>query len=169
MAAQACEFGDAQPGLDCEQEERAVSASGPGGAVRGGEQRVDLWLGEIADQPSCRSASRGGRTRGRSARLGRGPSTMRTGRTSGSRSAARCGCGRCSRVWSRGAAGTCRSSRRRGLPPPASTVSCRFARAGIPATGGSRRDRRRSCAGWRPAAGPDARGRTLARAARAGS
>ena len=40
----------AQAGLDCEQQQRVVTAASPGGAVGAGEQRLDLWLGQEADQ-----------------------------------------------------------------------------------------------------------------------
>ena len=46
------ELGGAQPGLDREQEQRVVAASGPGRAIRCGEQRVDLLLVEERDERS---------------------------------------------------------------------------------------------------------------------
>jgi hypothetical protein len=47
---EAGELGDAQPGLGGEQDQRVVAASGPGGPVRGGEQRREFGLGEPGDQ-----------------------------------------------------------------------------------------------------------------------
>src|SRR5262249_10557650 len=44
------ELGNAQPGLGGEQDQRVVAPPGPGGAVRGGEQRGQLGLGEPGDQ-----------------------------------------------------------------------------------------------------------------------
>ena len=51
-AGEADQFGDPQPGLDGEQQQRVVASAGPGGLVAGGEQRVDLGLGEVGDQCS---------------------------------------------------------------------------------------------------------------------
>ena len=47
-AGEAGQLGGAQPGLGGEQEQRVVAAAGPGRSVGGGEQRVDLCLGEEA-------------------------------------------------------------------------------------------------------------------------
>ena len=44
------QFGDPQAGLDGEEQQRVVASPGPGGLVAGGEQRVDLGLGEVGDQ-----------------------------------------------------------------------------------------------------------------------
>ena len=44
------EFGDPQPGLDGEEQQRVVAAPGPGRWVAAGEERVDLGLGQVADQ-----------------------------------------------------------------------------------------------------------------------
>jgi hypothetical protein len=48
-AGEAGEFGGAQPGLDGEQNPGVVAAAGAGGAVRGGEQRLGLGIGEERD------------------------------------------------------------------------------------------------------------------------
>ena len=50
LAAQARELGHSQPGLHCQQQQCVVTPAGRGGAVRRGQQRVDLWFGEVADQ-----------------------------------------------------------------------------------------------------------------------
>ena len=49
-AVQAGQLGGAQPGLGGEQQQRVVATPGPGAAVGGGEQRVDLGFGEERDQ-----------------------------------------------------------------------------------------------------------------------
>ena len=49
LAAQAGELCDAQPGLDRERQQRVVATADPAGAVRRGEQRVDLFRGEVGD------------------------------------------------------------------------------------------------------------------------
>ena len=46
---EADEFGDPQPGLDREQQERVVAAAVPAGAVWRGEQRFDLGGVEVVD------------------------------------------------------------------------------------------------------------------------
>ena len=43
------QFGDPQPGLGGEDEQGVVAAAVPGGAVGGGEQRVELAGGQVAD------------------------------------------------------------------------------------------------------------------------
>ena len=50
VAGERDEFGDPQAGLDREREHRVVAAAGPGGLVAGGEQRVDLGVGEVGQQ-----------------------------------------------------------------------------------------------------------------------
>ena len=49
-AAEPDQLGGSQPGLDGEQQEGVVAAADPGRLVWGGEQRVDLRLGEVGDQ-----------------------------------------------------------------------------------------------------------------------
>jgi hypothetical protein len=44
------QFGDAQAGLCGEQDQRVVTAPGPGGSVRGGEQRGQFGFSEPGDQ-----------------------------------------------------------------------------------------------------------------------
>jgi hypothetical protein len=44
------QLGDAEPGLRCYQQERPVAAAFPPGQVAGGEQGVDLGLGEERDE-----------------------------------------------------------------------------------------------------------------------
>ena len=56
---QAGQLGDPQPGLDGEQEQGVVAPPGPGGAVGGGEQRVDL-VGSVRNVTSARSERLGG-------------------------------------------------------------------------------------------------------------
>ena len=57
-AGQRGEFGGAQPGLDGEQQQGVVAAAGPGVAVGGGEQRVDLGLGEVGDDGAVEAFGR---------------------------------------------------------------------------------------------------------------
>ena len=49
-AGESDQLGGSQSGLDGEQQEGVVAAADPGRLVGGGEQRVDLWLGEVGDQ-----------------------------------------------------------------------------------------------------------------------
>ena len=46
------ELGSAQPGLDREREEGVVAATGPPGAIGGGEQGVDFDVGQKSHQPT---------------------------------------------------------------------------------------------------------------------
>jgi hypothetical protein len=46
--------------LDGEDQQRVIAPPGPGGAVRRGQQRVDLRLGEVADQAAVAAFSRDG-------------------------------------------------------------------------------------------------------------
>jgi hypothetical protein len=55
------ELGDPQAGLDGEREQRAVAPSGPGGGVRGGEQRGGFGLGEVGDELAVEPLGRDGR------------------------------------------------------------------------------------------------------------
>ena len=55
LAAQAGEFGDAQPGLDRGQQQRVVTPAGPGVAVRCGERCLHLVGGEEVDQRAVES------------------------------------------------------------------------------------------------------------------
>ena len=57
-AGQRGEFGDPQPGLDGEGEYGVVAATGPAGLVAGGEQRVDLGVGEVGEQVTLGSFGR---------------------------------------------------------------------------------------------------------------
>ena len=50
LAVQGDQFGDPQAGLDREREHRVVAPAGPGGLVAGGEQRVDLGIGEVGQE-----------------------------------------------------------------------------------------------------------------------
>ena len=47
--AQAGEFGDADPGLDHQRQQRVVAAAEPGAEIGRGEQRLDLAQVEVAD------------------------------------------------------------------------------------------------------------------------
>ena len=49
LALEADEFGDAQAGLDGDEEERAVASAEPGGWVGAGEQGFGFVLGEVLD------------------------------------------------------------------------------------------------------------------------
>jgi len=51
-AAERGEFGDPQAGLDGQDQQGVIAATGPGVSVRGGEKRGDLGLGEVGDQPA---------------------------------------------------------------------------------------------------------------------
>jgi hypothetical protein len=44
------ELGDPQPGLNREREYRVVASAGPGALIAGGQQRVDLGLGQVGQQ-----------------------------------------------------------------------------------------------------------------------
>ena len=60
LAAQAGELGDAQPGLDREGQQRVVATADPAVAVRGGQQRVDLFGGEVGDDRAVEAFGRDG-------------------------------------------------------------------------------------------------------------
>ena len=128
------QFGDPQPGLDGEGEHGVVAPPGPGGLVAGGEQRVDLVVGEVGDQVAFGPLGRDGQHA-----LDRGGvfgmAAARGSRTaSGSRRGGCCGCGRCCAGRVRGGPGTRRSAGRRGRRCPACSASCRCASAAKPSS-----------------------------------
>ena len=132
------------------QQQGVVAAADPGGAVGGGEQRVDLVVGEEGDERRGRRVWAGWRAPAGSARRARGGAARRSGTASGSRPGGRCGCARCCRARVRGGRGT-----RRSAAASRSAMSSRGRRLAGAVAGRSRaaagrcRGRRRWCAGWR--------------------
>ena len=57
-AVQAGQLGDAQAGLGAKQQQRVIATPGPGAAVRGGEERVDLGFGGERDQRAVAALGR---------------------------------------------------------------------------------------------------------------
>ena len=152
LAGERGELGDPQAGLDREREHRVVAPAGPGGLVAGGEQRVDLGVGEVGQRGCARCVWLGSRARARSCRRARGGAARGRRTASGSPRAGCCGSRSllrrsCSR-WSRNAAisGASRSamSKRAGR-------RCRCARWRSRAAAGRCGGRRRSCSGSRGA------------------
>jgi hypothetical protein len=93
LAAHAGELGGSEPGLHRQQDQRVVMPPDRSGAVGRGQKRVDLGLGEVADQrrlvPFVWDREHPRDLVGALRCLQR----LRSGRTSGSRSAGRSGCG----------------------------------------------------------------------------
>ena len=110
LAVQAGELGDPQAGLDGEQEQGVVAAAEPGGAVRGGEQRVDLVGGEVADDRPLAASGRDGQDLADHRGVLGCAAGRRSGTASGSRPGGRCGWRRCCPAGLPGAAGTRRSA-----------------------------------------------------------
>jgi len=52
------EFGGPQAGLDGEDQQGVITAPGPAGSVRGGEERGAFGLGEVGDEPAVKSLGR---------------------------------------------------------------------------------------------------------------
>ena len=121
LAGEAGELGDPQPGLDGEREHGVVAPPGPAWSVAGGEQRVDLVVGEVGDEVALGSLGGDGQHPLDRARRARGGAARRSRTGSGSRRGGCCGWPTllwrsCSR-WSRNAAisGASRSAMSRAL------------------------------------------------------
>jgi hypothetical protein len=60
LPAEGNQLGDAQPGLEADEEERVVAPSDPGGELRGVEEGIDLTVLKELHDPTLEALARDG-------------------------------------------------------------------------------------------------------------